>query len=166
MLNFLMPKTKVQSYNFKQVPIEGFEIIGIGQINPYCDMQYDNEKFLTVINFINVSRRIDEKETLALSQNFTYRRCPVCKKVELIPIKIVLNLDSIYQKNEEEVAFDAYSEQPSRTNTPSIVKAYCNNCSSCFEFRIKTKDLWIKEAKKLKAKDLVIPWEEYLLDTN
>ena len=53
MLDFLLPKSKIQAFNLREVPIEHFEVIGIGQINPYCNIQYDNEIFLTVVNFAN-----------------------------------------------------------------------------------------------------------------
>jgi len=163
MLDFLMPKTKVQAYNFREVPIETFEVIGIAQINPYCSSHYENETFLTVVNFANGSKNYDEKESLILAKYFTMRRCINCGKNELIPINIKINLHNLYLKNEEEIAFDAYSEYPSRINTPSIVKAYCNNCNSCFEIRIKTKDLWVKEAKAIKERNLIAPWQEYKL---
>ena len=76
-----------------------------------------------------------------------------------------INLDTIYLKNEEEVAFDAYEEHPSRRYFPTIVDAYCNSCNTCFEIRIKNKDLWIKEAKKIKEKELITrSWEAYNVD--
>lgn len=164
MLDFLVPKAKIRAYTMKEVPIETFEVIGIAQINPYCASKYENEVFLTVVNFANTSRNYDEKETLVLAKHFTLRRCPRCKSLSLIPVKIKANFDVLYLKNEEEVAYDAYCEYPSRTNTPSIVNAYCNKCNTCFEIRIKTKDIWIKEAKKIKQRDLVVPWEEYHVD--
>ena len=165
MLDFILPKTKVQVYRIREIPIEHFEIIGIGQINPYCRMQYDNELFVTVVNFANDSRNYDEKEGLIISDYFTVRRCPKCKKIELIPIKMKINLDDTYLKNEEEVAFDAYEEHPSRRYFPTIVDAYCNSCNSCFEIRIKNKDIWIKEAKKIKEKELITrSWQAYNVD--
>lgn len=165
MLNFLTPKTKVQAYNIKEVPIETFEVIGVGQINPYCCFQYENEIFLTVVNFANESRQFDEKEGLILAKYFTVRRCPRCKRIELIPVKIKINLDLTYLKHEEEIAFDAFEEFPSRRHFPSVVSAFCNHCSSCFEIRIKMKDAWIKEARRIKERDLITAsWEEYQID--
>ena len=165
MLDFLIPKTKVQAYNIRELPIETFEVIGIGQINPYCKTQYDNEIFLTVVTFANESRSFDEKEGLVLAKYFTIRRCPRCKRIELVPIKIKINQDSTYIKHEEEIAYDAFEEFPSRRHFPTTVEAYCNSCSSCFEIRIKSKDVWIKEAKKIKERDLITgSWEEYNID--
>ena len=162
MLDFLIPKTKVQVYTIKEVPIEDFEVIGIGQINPYCKLRYEDEIFVTVVNFANDSRNYDEKEGLIVSKYFSVRRCPRCKKVELIPVKMKINLDATYLRNEEEIAYDAYEEHPSRRHFPTYVDAYCNSCNSCFEIRIKSKDLWIKEAKKIKDKDLIThSWYEY-----
>ena len=37
----------VSGFEAKEVPIEEFEIIGVGQINPYCNLQYENEIFIT-----------------------------------------------------------------------------------------------------------------------
>ena len=51
MFDFLTPRTKVKAWTLKEVPIEKFEIVGIGQINPYCDMQYENKIIVTVLNF-------------------------------------------------------------------------------------------------------------------
>lgn len=165
MLDFLIPKSKVQAYGIREVSIETFEIIGIGQINPYCNNEYDNEIFITVVNFANDSKNYDEKEGLILTKYFTLRKCPKCKKVELVPTKIKINLDSTYIKHEEEIAYDAFEEHPSRRHFPSTVEAYCNHCSTCFEMRIKSKDTWVKEAKKIKERDLVtFSWEEYCLD--
>lgn len=162
MLNFLTKKTKVQSHNIKEVPIETFEVVGISQINPYFTGEFDNEIFLTVVSFLNGSKNYDEKEGMVVAKYFTTRRCPRCKQTELIPVKMRINMDSLYLKNEEEVAFDAYAQYPSRTNTPTVVSAYCNSCSSCFQMRVKNKDLWIKEAKKIKERDLIGSfWEEY-----
>ena len=54
-----------------------------------------------------------------------------------------------YLKNEESVAHDAYSEYPSKINTPTLVEAYCKSCNSAFENKhctpilcIKTFQLW------------------------
>ena len=140
MFDFLIPKNKLQAYAVNEVPIEEFEIIGISQINPYCRTRYENEKFLTVVDFLYNSKNYDEKEGLVLSKYFILKRCPACKKLELTPVKMRINLYPDYLRHEEEVAWDAYSEVPSKTNTPSVVMAYCNACSACFEVRIKTKD--------------------------
>lgn len=165
MLDFMTPKTKLQAYTINEVPIEGFEVIGIGQINPYCINRYDNEIFITVVNFANESRSYDEKEGLVLTKYFTLKRCPKCKRTELIPVKIKINFDSVYRAHEEEIAFDAFEEYPSRRHQPSIADAFCNHCSTCFEMRIKSKDCWVKEAKKIKEKDLITGvWEEYCID--
>lgn len=165
MLDFLIPKSKIQAYGLREVPIETFEIIGIDQVNPYCSFEYENDIFLTVVNFAFESRKFDEKEGLIVAQYFTVKRCPKCKQKELIPTKIKLNFDSTYLKHEEEIAFDAYEEFPSRRHFPSTVQAYCRNCSACFEMKIKSKDCWVKEAKKIKEYDLITKsWEEYDVD--
>ena len=165
MLNFLTPKNKLQAWATREIPIELFEVIGVGQINPYCNSQYDNEIFLTVVNFANDTNKYDEREGLILSRCFTVKKCPRCKKNELVPTKLKINLDQTYMKYEEEIAFDAFEEHPSRRHLPSVAEAFCNNCSTCFEIRIKMKDCWIKEAKKIKEKDLVTGcWQEYCLD--
>ena len=164
MFSFLIPKNKIQYYTYYEVPIEEFEIIGISQINPYCKKSYQHEKFITVVNILNSSKKCDEKEALVLSDYFIIKRCPKCKKLELVPSKITINLYKEYLRNEEEVAWDAYSEHPSKTNTPSVIMAYCNNCNSCFEIRIKTSDYWVKQVKKLKDADLITPWEEYRVE--
>lgn len=165
MLNFLTPKNKLQAWAIRDVAIENFEIIGIGQINPYCNLQYENEIFLTVVNFANGAKNYDEKEGLILTKYFTVKKCPKCRKTELIPVKLKINLDEIYLRHEEEIAFDAFEEHPSRRHFPSIAEAFCNHCSTCFEVRIKSKDCWIKEAKKIKERDLITDsWEEYCID--
>ena len=164
MFNLFAPKNKVLAHNIKEVPLESFEIIGIGQINPYYPERYENEKFITVLDFLNDSKDCDERESLVLTSYFALKRCPKCKQIELVPIKIRLNLNSTYKKYEEEVAYDAYSERPSRVNIPSVVNAYCNSCSSCFEIRIKSNDTWVKQAKKASKSALITPWEEYSLD--
>ena len=164
MFGFLIPKTKLQYYNYKEIPIEELEIIGIAQINPYCKSKYDNEKFITVVDILNSAKKCDEKEGLVLSDYFVLKRCPKCKKVELVPTKIRINLYREYLRNEEEVAWDAYSEYPSKTNTPSVVEAYCNACNTCFEIRIKSKDYWVKQTKKIKEENLITPWEEYKVE--
>lgn len=164
MFSFLIPKNKIQSYVVNEIPVDELEIIGIAQINPYCTKKYDSEKFLTVVDILNSSKKFDEKEGLVLSKYFILKKCPKCKKTELIPTKLRINLYRDYLRNEEEVAWDAYSEYPSKTNTPSIVEAYCGACNSCFQIRIKTKDYWIKQAKKIKDSDLITPWEEYKVE--
>ena len=165
MLNLLIPKTKIQAWIAKEIPIELFEVLGIGQINPYCKTQYENQVFITVVSFSNDSRNYDEREGLILTKYFTVKKCPKCKKNHLIPIKLKINLDSTYIKHEEEIAFDAFEEYPSRRHFPSIAHAFCNNCSTCFEMRIKLKDCWIKEAKRIKERDLITrSWEQYFLD--
>ncbi|MBE7708720.1 MAG: hypothetical protein E7Z88_08465 [Cyanobacteria bacterium SIG27] len=165
MFDFLTPKNKLQAWAIRDVAIESFEIIGIGQINPYCESQYENEIFLTVVNFANDARNYDEREGLILTKYFTVKKCPKCKKIELIPIKLKINLDETYLRHEEEIAYDAFEEHPSRRHFSSIAAAFCNHCSTCFEVRIKTKDCWVKEAKKIKERDLInSSWEEYCLE--
>jgi len=165
MLDFLIPKTRILSYNFTEVPIEDFQILGVGQINPYCKVQFDSQIFITIVNFANEVREYDEKEGIVASHYFTLRRCPKCKKVELLPVDIKINMDSIYLRHEEEVAFDAFEETPSRRHFPTTISAYCKSCGACLEFRVKNKDLWIKEAKKIKQEDLITSrWEEYQID--
>lgn len=165
MLNFLTSKIKLQSWAIRELPIELFEVIGVGQINPYCKNQFDNEIFITVVNFSNDDKNYDEREGLILSKYFTVKKCPKCKKLELIPTKLKINMDSTYIKHEEEIAFDAFEEHPSRRHLPSLAQAFCNHCSTCFEMRIKLKDCWIKEAKKIKERDLITgSWEEYCID--
>ncbi|MBR2068694.1 MAG: hypothetical protein IJ877_02920 [Candidatus Gastranaerophilales bacterium] len=164
MFDFFIPKSKIQSYKIVQIPIAEVEMIGIAQINPYCNKRYENEVFVTVVNILNDSKHYDERESIVLSKYFMLKKCPKCKKTELIPLKIRANFYPNYLRNEEEVAWDAYDEFPSKTNTPSTIEAYCNSCNSCFEIRIKTKDSWIKQLKKLKDKDLITPWEEYKVE--
>lgn len=165
MFDFLTPRTKVKAWTLKEVSIEKFEIVGIGQINPYCDMQYENKIIVTVLNFANDSKKYDEKEGLVLAKNFTVKKCPKCKKIELVPTKIRINLNSTYLQHEEEIVFDAFEEYPSRKHAPSMVEAFCNYCSTCFEMKIKLKDCWVKEAKKIKDRDLLTgSWDEYCLE--
>ena len=76
MLNFLIPKTKLQAWSAKELPIELFEIIGIAQINPYCKTQLDNQVFFTLVNFSNDNKNYDEREGLVLSKYFTLKKCP------------------------------------------------------------------------------------------
>ncbi len=165
MLNFLITKTKVKAHSIKEVPIDNFSIVGIGQINPYCNIKYENELFVTVVSIAFDSKKYEEKEAIVLTKYFTVRKCPRCKKTELIPVKMRINRDKIYLAHEEEIAFDAYEEHPSRRHFPTLVSAYCNHCSSCFQIKIKNKDLWIKEALKIKDRDIITScWEEYYLD--
>lgn len=164
MLDFLTPKTKLQVYGIREVPIEMFDVLGIGQINPYCNNTFENEVFVTAVNLAYDFKRFDEKEGLILTKYFTVKKCPKCRKIELIPTKIRINLDSVYKAHEEEIAFDAFEEHPSKRHFPSMIEAYCNNCSTCFEMKIKSKDIWVKEAKKIKDKDLILPWQEYYND--
>lgn len=161
MLDFLIPKTKLQTYGIREVPIEMFDVLGIGQINPYCKNEFENEVFVTVVSFAYDFKKFDEREGLILTNYFTVKKCPKCRKIELIPTKIRINLDPIYKAHEEEIAFDAFEEHPSKRHFPSIIEAYCNNCSTCFEMKIKSKDAWVKEAKRIKEKDLITPWQEY-----
>ena len=165
MLDFLIPKTRIQAHNFQELPIETLQILGLNQVNPYCNIRFDTEIFFTIVSFSNEVKEYDEKEGIIESSFFTKRRCPKCKKIELFPVHIKINLDSTYLKHEEEIAFDAFEEHPSRRHFPTNAQAYCNNCGSCFDFRIKNKDIWIKESKKIKTKDLISKkWEEYQLD--
>jgi len=161
MFDFLIPKSKLQYHTYSEMPVGELEILGISQVNPYCNKKYNDEKFITVVDILNDSKKYDEKEGLVLSNYFVLKRCPRCKKLELVPSKIRINLYREYLRNEEEVAWNAYSEYPSKTNTPSVVEAYCRACNSCFDIRIKMKDYWIKQARKLKEEYLISPWETY-----
>ena len=165
MFDFMIPKTKLRAYNIKKVPIETFQIAGIGQINPYCSYKFENEIFVTIIDIAYDSNKYDEREGMVLTKSFIAKKCPECKQIELVPTRFRINRDVTYLKYEEEVAFDAFEEHPSRRHFPTTVEAYCNNCSSCFEIRMKNKDTWIKQALKLKDRDLISgAWEEYLAD--
>lgn len=151
MLHFFAPKTQIKYYGFKPVPIEAFEVIGIGQINPYCNIEFDNEIFVTVVDIVENARGYDEKEGLILSEYFTVRRCPQCHRIKLIPTKIRLNTIDTNQ----------YCAKY-KNDVGTYVRAYCNFCSSCFEFDIKENDLWLKETKKIKEKNLITgAWEKY-----
>lgn len=157
MLNFLIPKTQVQAFNYSKIPIEHFDVLGIGQINPYCSNRFENEIFITSVNIILGLGRYDGKEGLVLSEYFTVRKCPHCKRVKLIPTKIRINLDQM--KNDT----DFYDDFEGEMDT--AIYAYCNSCSSCFYFDIKEKDLWVKEARKLKEKSLITgKWEMYSIE--
>lgn len=165
MFDFLIPKTKIKAWTLREVPIEKFEVVGIGQINPYCDARYDSGIFATVLSFANDSEKYDEREGLVLAKNFTVKKCPKCKKLKLIPTRININLNATYVKHEEEIVFNAFEEYPTRRHAPSLVEAFCNHCSACFEIKIKLKDCWVKEAKRIKERDLLSgSWEEYFLE--
>ena len=56
MLDFLVPKNRIQYYDLREIPIETFEIMGISQINPYCKSRSDKEFFVTVVNIANDSK--------------------------------------------------------------------------------------------------------------
>ena len=163
MLDFLVPKNRIQYYDLREIPIETFEIMGISQINPYCKSRSDKEFFVTVVNIANDSKYYDEKEAYVLSSYFTIKRCPRCKKNTLIPTKIRINAYPNYLKNEEKIAFGDFFA--SRYNFPTYIHAYCNNCTSCFEYLVKNRELWIKEAKKIKEKDIIgNEWDTYKID--
>ena len=164
MLNFLTPKSKLQMHTIKEIPVETLEVIGVSQINPYCGAKYENSVIFTVVNFANCDKNYDEKETIVLQTYFEKRRCPKCKKISLVPTKIRINFDPTYLKNEEEIAYDAYSEEPSKVNSPSYALGYCSSCSNAFEIRLQSRDYWIRQAKKLKDANIVIPWQEYQVD--
>ena len=165
MFNFLVPKSKLRAYDVIEVPIETFEIVGIGQINPYCDKKYENEIFATVVNVAFDSNKYEEREAIVLTEYFAVKRCPRCKKNALIPVKLRINRDKTYLKHEEEIAYDAFEEHPSRRHFPSLANAYCNNCSSCFQIKIKSSDVWVKQALKIKSKNIITSdWEEYYID--
>lgn len=163
MFSFLLPKTQLQAYRMKEISINDFEIFGIGQINPYCNSRFNNEKFITIVNFANGFRGFDEKEGMVLTDYFTVKKCPRCKRIELVPTKIKINLSPDAYNDDVDIVYGNY--QDIKYNYPSTVKAYCNSCNSCFEFNIKLKDTWVKQAKKLKERDLITGyWEEYELD--
>ena len=171
MINLLFSKTKIQAFDFHIVPAENFEIIGIGQINQACKSKYDGEILLTVINFANETKKFDEREGITFSDYFTRRKCLRCRREELLPTKIKINSDNFYLKNEEKIAnrsraYKSYNEDPlSRRQRPSIIEAYCPECGSCFSIMIKSCDLWIREARKIKEKDLIgEAWDEYRFD--
>ena len=165
MFDFLIPKTKIRAYSIRKVPMETFQIAGIGQINPYCSYKFENEIFVTIIDIAYDSKNYDEKEGMVLTKKFIVKRCPECKQLELVPTRLKINRDSTYQRYEEEVAYDAFEEHPTRRHFPTTVEAYCHNCSSCFEIRMKSKDPWIKYALRLRDRDLISgAWDEYFLD--
>ena len=163
MLDFLMPKNKIRYYDVHELPIEAFEILGISQVNPYCNTKTDREIFVTVVTIANDSRNYDEKEALVLSSYFTLKRCPKCNNISLLPIRIKINQQSDYLKNEEKIAFGDYFN--SRYYFPTVAEAYCSSCSSCFEYLVKNRELWIKEAKQIKEKHIIgNRWEAYKID--
>ncbi len=165
MLDFLLSKNRLLAHKIKEVPIQNFELLGIGSINPYYTKQTRDGIFVSLVNIANESKQYDEKEGLILTRYFTIRKCPKCRRIKLIPTKIKVNMDSTYLKYEEEIAYDAFEEHPSRRHLPSIVEAYCGHCFSCFEIRIKNCDTWVKEAKKIKSKDLIFgSWDEYCIE--
>ncbi len=163
MLDFIIPKTKVRAFDISQIPLEELQVIGISQINPYCKEKYENELFITVVSIANDSKEYDEREGLVLTNYFAERKCPKCRKVELLPVNIRINRNSNYIRNEQEAVLGNYHS--SRKNFPTTVKAFCNHCSTGFEILIKNEDLWIKQARKLKEKDLITGvWDEYQFD--
>ena len=164
MFDFIMSKSKVRAHNITEVSLTGFELMGVAQVNPYCESRYEGNIYLSVVDVLYDSQKYDEKEGLITSEYFTLRKCPKCKKIELFPAKLRLNMFPDYLRHEEEVAFDAYSEYPSKINTPSVVNAFCKSCGACFEIRIKTSDLWVKEAKKIKMHELIAPWETFAIE--
>ncbi len=163
MLDFLTPKTKVRAFDIMQVPLDNFQVIGISQINPYCKVKYENDIFITVVSIANDSKEYDEKEGMILTTYFSVRKCPKCSRVELLPVNMRINRDSEYLKYEEEALKRDYHS--SKKNFPTTVRAFCNHCSTGFFILIKNEDLWIKEAKKIKEKDLILrTWDEYQFD--
>lgn len=163
MLDIFTPKTRVQFFDIQELPIESCEIMGINQINPYYRIKTEKQEFITIVTIANDSRKYDEKEAYVLSDYFVVKKCPKCKSVTLIPTKMKINQSHDYLKNEEEIAFGDYFD--SRYNFPTRIEAYCNNCSSCFNILVKNKEPWVKEAKKLKSKDIIGgKWETYQVD--
>jgi len=153
MLSFLSPKTKIKYDYIKEIPIEDFEVIGIGQINPYfkrTNPQFQSENFVTVVNIFKDDKDCDEKEGLILSDYFTLRKCPNCGHIQLLPTRIRLNLNNVNKYRHE-------------FNT--MILAYCNSCSACYHLGVSKNDLWLKEAKKIKEKDLITKaWEKYCIE--
>ena len=164
MFDFFMPKNKIKAHIIRDLDLKDLSILGISQINQQCKSVFEGNVLISVVTFINETIKYDEREALVLSDYFELRKCPKCNQVELFPTKLKINMYPEYLKNEESVAHDAYSEYPSKINTPTLVEAYCKSCNSAFEIRIKNKDLWIKQAKKLKDTDIIGSWDEYLLD--
>jgi len=163
MLDFLAPKTKLKAFDIIEVDIENFQVFGISQINPYCRKPFENEVFTTLVNIANDSRDYGEKEGFVLTTFFSVKKCPVCKRKTLIPVEFKINALGSYLRNEEKYAYAQFFN--SLHNFPSRARAYCNHCSSCFEVIIKNNDVWVKEAKKLKEKDLIEgEWHTYLVD--
>jgi len=163
MLDFLAPKTKVLAFNIREVPIQTFEVLGVGQINPHCELEYRNEILITLINIFHLDKKCDEKEGMVLSEKFTLRKCPKCKRIELYPVKLKLNFSKQYLQDEED--YDLREVYNSRYMFPSVASAFCKKCNSCFEVHIKKNDIWVREAKKIKEKDLITScWDEYNID--
>lgn len=155
-------KSKILAYEINELPLEVFELIGVSQVNPYCTYRYENDIFFTLVNFAFEKKEFDEREGLVLAKYFSLRYCPKCKKLSLKPSKIKINCDREYKSNEQMFAYEEYDEP---YLAPSIAQGYCSNCSTCFEIKIKSSDLWVKEAKKIKEKDLITKyWEEYQID--
>ena len=61
MFSFMIPKTKLRAYKIKKVPMETFQIAGIGQINPYCSYKFETEPFVTIIDVSYDSNKYDER---------------------------------------------------------------------------------------------------------
>jgi len=163
MFSFLIPKTKIQAYDIAQIPIEKVEIFGITQINPNCHSTCDKEIFLTLVNLANTSRHYDEKEGFVVSEYFTVKKCPKCRKISLLPVYMKLNLSRDYLKNEEDFVMSA--THYSKRTFSSKIHAFCSSCSSCFDILIEKNDCWVKEARKIKEYNLVMPsWSEYRVD--
>ncbi len=160
----LFSKTKLKAHNITEISPSSFEILGVGQINPYCKSDFESEISFTLVSLCFESKKFDERTALVLSTYFSLRKCPKCAKVELIPAKIRVNFNHIYLRNEEEIAFDAYEENPPQEHFPTFALTYCSNCSRCFEIRLKSNDCWVKQAKKIKKKNIITnSWDEYLL---
>ena len=49
---------------------------------------------LELIDLLIDDKNYDEREGLVLSKYFTVKKCPKCKKIELIPTKLKINMDS------------------------------------------------------------------------
>ncbi len=163
MFDFLVPKTKLKAFDIFERNIEDFQVFGISQINPYCNIPLEDEIFVTMVNISNDSKDYSQKEGFVLTKFFSLKKCPECSKKALIPVELNLNFYPNYLRNEERFASPEFLS--SRHNFPSQVRAYCNHCNSCFEAFVENKDSWVLEAKKLKEKDLIEgAWRTYLLD--
>ena len=153
MFSFLSSKSKLRAYNILEVSPSSFDILGIGQVNPYCNLSFESDIYFTLVSLCFESRKYDERSAFVLSNYFTLKKCPKCKKIELVPSKLRINFNYIYLRNEEEIAFDAYEENPPEEHFPTTVEAYCRSCYSCFQIRLETKDSWVGQAKKIKKKN-------------